>query len=125
MHKTQKLLKTHKDNETNRELARHNYKERDSSKVCSDCLCIASTPKGNLRLSDPPSGQGTGGGAQTCNRRITFDLTLPAVSLTPSAKRERMGEGERVVFVIVACPLQLEGFSVPTRAEEQSTNTVD
>ncbi|GFO36882.1 hypothetical protein PoB_006338700 [Plakobranchus ocellatus] len=51
-------------------------------------LCIASLHQGDLRLSGPPSGQGTSGGAQTHNRRIPADIRadpLATVSPTPLA----------------------------------------
>ncbi|GFO49993.1 hypothetical protein PoB_007649800 [Plakobranchus ocellatus] len=46
----------------------------------------ASAQQGDLRLSSPPSGQGAGGGARTCNRKVPSDLradSLPTVQWTP------------------------------------------
>ncbi|GFO42437.1 hypothetical protein PoB_006894200 [Plakobranchus ocellatus] len=45
-----------------------------SPKVChcpDGFLCIAIPQHGDLRLSDPPSNQDAGGGARTCDRRIS------------------------------------------------------
>ncbi|GFO01589.1 hypothetical protein PoB_002809400 [Plakobranchus ocellatus] len=46
-------------------------------------LHLASQQQGDLRLSGPPSGQGTGGGARTRNRRIPADLRVDSLATVP------------------------------------------
>ncbi|GFN99341.1 hypothetical protein PoB_002584700 [Plakobranchus ocellatus] len=55
-------------------------------------LCIASPPQSDLRLLSPPSGQGTGGGAKTHNRKVPADLRADSLATVPPKLRE--GEGE-------------------------------
>ncbi|GFN82734.1 hypothetical protein PoB_000924000 [Plakobranchus ocellatus] len=43
----------------------------------------ASPQQGDLRLSDPPSGQGAGGGARASNRRIPADLRADSLATVP------------------------------------------
>ncbi|GFO16717.1 hypothetical protein PoB_004322200 [Plakobranchus ocellatus] len=46
-------------------------------------VCIASPQQGDLRLSDPPSGQGAGGGARTRDRRVPVDLRADSLATVP------------------------------------------
>ncbi|GFO21646.1 hypothetical protein PoB_004815100 [Plakobranchus ocellatus] len=39
--------------------------------------------QGDLRLSGPPSGQGAGGGARTCDRRVPADLRAESQATVP------------------------------------------
>ncbi|GFN86133.1 hypothetical protein PoB_001263900 [Plakobranchus ocellatus] len=52
---------------------------------------MASLQEGDLRLSGPPSGQGTGGGARTYDERVPADLradSLATVPLMPQLKQQ-------------------------------------
>ncbi|GFO45575.1 hypothetical protein PoB_007208000 [Plakobranchus ocellatus] len=44
----------------------------------------ASPPKGDLRLSGPPSGQGAGGGARTRDRRVPAEFRADSLVTVPS-----------------------------------------
>ncbi|GFO43302.1 hypothetical protein PoB_006980700 [Plakobranchus ocellatus] len=46
-------------------------------------LCIASPEQDDLRLSGPPQGQGTGGGARTRDRRVPADLRTDSLTSVP------------------------------------------
>ncbi|GFN82810.1 hypothetical protein PoB_000931600 [Plakobranchus ocellatus] len=46
-----------------------------------------SPQQGDLRLSGPPSGQGAGGRAQTCDRRVSADLRTDSLATVPSTPR--------------------------------------
>ncbi|GFO24778.1 hypothetical protein PoB_005128300 [Plakobranchus ocellatus] len=43
--------------------------------------------QGDLRLSGPPSGRGTSGRVQTCNRRVHADVRADLLSTVPPAPR--------------------------------------
>ncbi|GFN75126.1 hypothetical protein PoB_000163200 [Plakobranchus ocellatus] len=46
-------------------------------------LQVASPQQSDLRLSGPPSNQGTGGGAQTRDRRVPIDLRADSLATVP------------------------------------------
>ncbi|GFO21711.1 hypothetical protein PoB_004821600 [Plakobranchus ocellatus] len=46
-------------------------------------IYIASSQQGDLRLSDPPSGQGAGDGARTRDRRIPAYLRADSLATVP------------------------------------------
>ncbi|GFN74368.1 hypothetical protein PoB_000087400 [Plakobranchus ocellatus] len=46
-------------------------------------LYIASPQQGDLRLSDPPSGQGAGDGARTRDRWVSADLSADSLATEP------------------------------------------
>ncbi|GFO42323.1 hypothetical protein PoB_006882800 [Plakobranchus ocellatus] len=50
--------------------------------------------QGDLRLSGPPSGQGTSGGAQTRNRRVPADLRADSLATVPLTFRIRTGKSQ-------------------------------
>ncbi|GFO18692.1 hypothetical protein PoB_004519700 [Plakobranchus ocellatus] len=54
-------------------------------KVLARFLYIASPQQGDLRLSDPPSGQGAGGGARTRDRRVPADLRADSLATVQKA----------------------------------------
>ncbi|GFO10520.1 hypothetical protein PoB_003702500 [Plakobranchus ocellatus] len=48
-----------------------------------DFLYVASLQQGDLRLLGPPSGQGTGDGARTRDRRVSADLRADSQATVP------------------------------------------
>ncbi|GFO45431.1 hypothetical protein PoB_007193600 [Plakobranchus ocellatus] len=48
----------------------------------------ASPQQGDLRLSGPPSGQGAGGGAWNCDRRVPADLRADSLATVPPSPRQ-------------------------------------
>ncbi|GFO35073.1 hypothetical protein PoB_006157800 [Plakobranchus ocellatus] len=57
-----------------RNLSRQNLSFLDDRVSSTSNLCLKSPQQGDLRLLDPPSGQGAGSGARTRDRRVTADL---------------------------------------------------
>ncbi|GFN89541.1 hypothetical protein PoB_001604700 [Plakobranchus ocellatus] len=55
--------------------------ESQTSDLVADCL--TSPQQGDHRLSGPPSGQGAGGGARTCDRRVPADLRADSLATVP------------------------------------------
>ncbi|GFO18574.1 hypothetical protein PoB_004507900 [Plakobranchus ocellatus] len=69
------------------------YKQRSAGtarfKVLRFFLCIANPQQGDPRLSGPPSGQGTGGGARTRDRRIPAGLRADSLAtVSPKSPQE-------------------------------------
>ncbi|GFO14395.1 hypothetical protein PoB_004090000 [Plakobranchus ocellatus] len=61
----------------------------NQSVVSLSFLYIASPQQGDLRLSGPPSGQGTGSGARTRDRRVPADLRAdPQATVLPAPPRQ-------------------------------------
>ncbi|GFN92439.1 hypothetical protein PoB_001894500 [Plakobranchus ocellatus] len=52
-------------------------------------LYIASPQQGDLRLLGPPSGQGTGSGARTRNRRVPADLRADSLATVPPTPQQQ------------------------------------
>ncbi|GFO11754.1 hypothetical protein PoB_003825900 [Plakobranchus ocellatus] len=50
---------------------------------CLEKVQTGSPRQGDLRFSDPPSGQGAGGGAPTRDRRVPADLRADSLSAVP------------------------------------------
>ncbi|GFO47200.1 hypothetical protein PoB_007370500 [Plakobranchus ocellatus] len=44
----------------------------------------------DLRLSSPPSGQGTSGGARTCDRRVPADLRANLLATVPPTPHNKV-----------------------------------
>ncbi|GFN75985.1 retinol dehydrogenase 16 [Plakobranchus ocellatus] len=68
------------------------------------------SPRGDLRLSGPPSGQGAGGGPRTCDRRVLADLRANSLATVPlsflwSAPCLAYSRRSGVKFYIILLPL--------------------
>ncbi|GFO45033.1 hypothetical protein PoB_007153800 [Plakobranchus ocellatus] len=53
----------------------------------------ASPQQGDLRLSGPPSGQGAGGGARTCDRGVPADLRADSLATVPATPPSSLRNG--------------------------------
>ncbi|GFO49329.1 hypothetical protein PoB_007583400 [Plakobranchus ocellatus] len=65
-------------------------------------LYKASPQRDDVRLSGPPSGQGAGGGARTCDRWIPADLTADSLATVPPTPRvsESKLAGPKLILII-------------------------
>ncbi|GFO22410.1 hypothetical protein PoB_004891500 [Plakobranchus ocellatus] len=61
--------------------------------MISKVLYIASLQQGDLKLSDPPSGQGAGGGARTLDRMVSAYLRANSLAPVGYIKRYFRPEG--------------------------------
>ncbi|GFO22614.1 hypothetical protein PoB_004911900 [Plakobranchus ocellatus] len=67
-------------------------------------LMVSSPQQGDLWLSGPPSGQGTGGGVRTHDRRVPADLRMDSLANVPPMPLLGHWVGEGEVKLLHECP---------------------
>ncbi|GFN78318.1 hypothetical protein PoB_000482400 [Plakobranchus ocellatus] len=70
------------------------------ARLADKLLGLASPQQGDHWLSGPPSGQGTGGGARTRNRRVPADLRTDSLATVPGSVRRSDSLDIRVLWLL-------------------------